>query len=437
MTNENLLKEELQVTLKSQGEELILDTFEQEYKENSTEIVIQENEIDTEAFYVEEIFMSKKGEIVSKVKEAIKEKQKDLPNTLTPEQRQIEIRKLTMEIYNEFEVEYLANIKQYVFDNWDRLVAETKRRKEALNEPEWKAGDNVGVDVENGIELVPQYEKVEMESIPSQPEPQIKALTTPVEQVKVEEIKVEIKPIVESNDILDFDSFEFLDKYQKYYMEEMPPLDKIEIIDNGAEFKSTDKRLSIKLPNGLILNEKDRTTNKNMNVMWWYAWDEAHKNNKSDTIDYSAKNTIKNELFSQYFITKTRIEVAEGTYEIPQPEISTHVSLPVETKDELLPNGNTLRTYLEEDGMKVEMNPNKEVVAVNGIELDFGWFNKVNVLRRFSPDDFVRSEYYREQIALKKEKEDEELIPDFTKLKVEKKEEIQLPSFAMDLGMGV
>ena len=31
--------------------------------------------------------MSKKGEIVSKVKEAIKEKQKDLPSTLTPEQR--------------------------------------------------------------------------------------------------------------------------------------------------------------------------------------------------------------------------------------------------------------------------------------------------------------------------------------------------------------
>jgi hypothetical protein len=370
--------------------------------------------------------MSKKGEIVSKVKEAIKEKQKDLPSTLTPEQRQIEIRKLTMEIYNEFEVEYLANIKQYVFDNWDRLVSETKRRKEALNPK-----------VENGIELVPQYEKVEMESIPNQPEPQIEALTTPVKQVKVEEIKAEIKPIVESNDILDFDSFEFLDKYQKYYMEEMPPLDKIEIIDNGAEFKSTDKRLSIKLPNGLILNEKDRTTNKNMNVMWWYAWDEAHKNNKSDTIDYSAKNTIKNELFSQYFITKTRIEVAEGTYEIPQPEISTHVSLPVETKDELLPNGNTLRTYLEEDGMKVEMNPNKEVVSVNGIELDFGWFNKCNVLKRFSPDDFVRSEYYREQIALKKEKEEDELIPDFTKLKVEKKEEIQLPSFAMDLGMGV
>ena len=217
----------------------------------------------------------------------------------------------------------------------------------------------------------------------------------------------------------------------------MPPLDKIEIIDNGAEFKSTDKRLSIKLPNGLVLNEKDRTKNKNQNVMLWYVWDEAHKTNKTDTIDYATKNTIKNELFSQYFITKTRIEVAEGAYEIPQPEISTHVSLPVETKDELLPNGNTLRTYLEEDGMKVEMNPNKEVVSVNGIELDFGWFNKVNVLRRFSPDDFVRSEYYREQIALKKEKEDEELIPDFTKLKVEKKEEIQLPSFAMDLGMGV
>ena len=117
MKNENLLKEELQVTLKSQGEELILDTFEKEYKETGTEIVIQENEIDTEAFYVEEIFMSKKGEIVSKVKEAIKEKQKDLPNTLTPEQRQVEIRKLTMEIYNEFEMEYLANIKQYVFDN--------------------------------------------------------------------------------------------------------------------------------------------------------------------------------------------------------------------------------------------------------------------------------------------------------------------------------
>ena len=90
MKNENLLKEELQITLKSQGEELILDTFEQEYKETGTEIVIQENEIDTEAFYVEEIFMSKKGEIVSKVKEAIKEKQKDLPNTLTPEQRQTE-----------------------------------------------------------------------------------------------------------------------------------------------------------------------------------------------------------------------------------------------------------------------------------------------------------------------------------------------------------
>jgi hypothetical protein len=362
------------------------------------------------------------------------------------------------------------------------LVTETKRRKialgEALNEPEWKAGDNVGVDIENGIgnmffggenptlnvkenaterqieilkkmhpqsEIVienkdltsKQIDVINTSLIPSQPEPQIEVLTTPVEQVKVEEIKAEIKPIVESNDILDFDSFEFLDKYQKYYMEEMPPLDKIEIIDNGAEYKSTDKRLSIKLPNGLILNEKDRTTNKNMNVMWWYAWDEAHKNNKSDTIDYSAKNTIKNELFSQYFITKTRIEVAEGTYEIPQPEISTHISLPVETKDELLPNGNTLRTYLEEDGMKVEMNPNKEVVAVNGIELDFGWFNKINVLRRFSPDDYLRSEHYREQIKLKEEKEEDELIPDFTKLKVEKKEEIQLPSFAMDLGMGV
>ena len=101
MKNENLLKEELQVTLKSQGEELILDTFEQEYM-YVDEITIQENEIDAEAFYVEEIFMSKKGEIVSKVKEAIKEKQKDLPSTLTPEQRQIEIRKLTMEIYNEF-----------------------------------------------------------------------------------------------------------------------------------------------------------------------------------------------------------------------------------------------------------------------------------------------------------------------------------------------
>ena len=49
MKNENLLKE-LKITLKSQGEELILDTFEKEYKETDTEIVIQENEIDTEAF---------------------------------------------------------------------------------------------------------------------------------------------------------------------------------------------------------------------------------------------------------------------------------------------------------------------------------------------------------------------------------------------------
>ena len=426
MKNENLLKEELQITLKSQGEELILDTFESEYKEIGTEIVIQENEIDTEAFYVEEIFMSKKGEIVSKVKEAIKEKQKDLPNTLTPEQRQIEIRKLTMEIYNEFEVEYLANIKQYVFDNWDRLVIETKRRKEAL-----------APKIETGIELVPQYEKVEIESIPSQPEPQIEVLAPIVEQVKVEEIKAEIKPIVESNSILDFNDYEFKEKYQKYYIEEMPPLDKIEIIDNGLEFKSTDKRLSIKLPNGLVLHEKDRTTNKNPNVMLWYIWDEAHKTNKTDTIDYASKNTIKNEIFSQYFITKTRIEISEGTYEINQPEISTHVSLPVETKDEILPNGNTVRTYLEEDGMRVEMNPNKEVVSVNGIELDFGWFNKCNVLKRFSPDDFVRSEYYREQIKLKEEKEEDELIPDFTKLRVEKKEEIQLPSFAMDLSTGI
>ena len=429
MKNENLLKEELQITLKSQGEELILDTFESEYKEIGTEIVIQENEIDTEAFYVEEIFMSKKGEIVSKVKEAIKEKQKDLPNTLTPEQRQIEIRKLTMEIYNEFEVEYLANIKQYVFDNWDRLVIETKRRKEAL-----------APKIETGIELVPQYEKVEIESIPSQPEPQIEVLAPIVEQVKVEEIKAEIKPIVESNSILDFNDYEFKEKYQKYYIEEMPPLDKIEIIDNGEEFKSTDKRLSIKLPNGLILHEKDRTTNKNPNVMLWYIWDEAHKTNKTDTIDYASKNTIKNEIFSQYFITKTRIEISEGTYEINQPEISTHVSLPVETKDEILPNGNTVRTYLEEDGMRVEMNPNKEVVSVNGIELDFGWFNKINVLKRFSPDDFVRSEYYREQIKLKEEKEEDELIPDFTKLRVDftgKKEEIQLPSFAMDLSIGI
>ena len=429
MKNENLLKEELQITLKSQGEELILDTFESEYKEIGTEIVIQENEIDTEAFYVEEIFMSKKGEIVSKVKEAIKEKQKDLPNTLTPEQRQIEIRKLTMEIYNEFEVEYLANIKQYVFDNWDRLVIETKRRKEAL-----------APKIETGIELVPQYEKVEIESIPSQPEPQIEVLAPIVEQVKVEEIKAEIKPIVESNSILDFNDYEFKEKYQKYYIEEMPPLDKIEIIDNGEEFKSTDKRLSIKLPNGLVLHEKDRTTNKNPNVMLWYIWDEAHKTNKTDTIDYASKNTIKNEIFSQYFITKTRIEISEGTYEINQPEISTHVSLPVETKDEILPNGNTVRTYLEEDGMRVEMNPNKEVVSVNGIELDFGWFNKCNVLKRFSPDDFVRSEYYREQIKLKEEKEEDEFIPDFTKLRVDftgKKEEIQLPSFAMDLSIGV
>ena len=426
MKNENLLKEELQITLKSQGEELILDTFESEYKETGTEIVIQENEIDTEAFYVEEIFMSKKGEIVSKVKEAIKEKQKDLPNTLTPEQRQIEIRKLTMEIYNEFEVEYLANIKQYVFDNWDRLVIETKRRKEAL-----------APKIETGIELVPQYEKVEIESIPSQPEPQIEVLAPIVEQVKVEEIKAEIKPIVESNSILDFNDYEFKEKYQKYYIEEMPPLDKIEIIDNGEEFKSTDKRLSIKLPNGLVLHEKDRTTNKNPNVMLWYIWDEAHKTNKTDTIDYASKNTIKNEIFSQYFITKTRIEISEGTYEINQPEISTHVSLPVETKDEILPNGNTVRTYLEEDGMRVEMNPNKEVISVNGIELDFGWFNKINVLRRFSPDDYVRSEHYREQIKLKEEKEEDELIPDFTKLRVEKKEEIQLPSFAMDLSTGI
>ena len=426
MTNKNLLKEELQITLKSQGEELILDTFESEYKETGTEIVIQENEIDTEAFYVEEIFMSKKGEIVSKVKEAIKEKQKDLPNTLTPEQRQIEIRKLTMEIYNEFEVEYLANIKQYVFDNWDRLVIETKRRKEAL-----------APKIETGIELVPQYEKVEIESIPSQPEPQIEVLAPIVEQVKVEEIKAEIKPIVESNSILDFNDYEFKEKYQKYYIEEMPPLDKIEIIDNGEEFKSTDKRLSIKLPNGLVLHEKDRTTNKNPNVMLWYIWDEAHKTNKTDTIDYASKNTIKNEIFSQYFITKTRIEISEGTYEINQPEISTHVSLPVETKDEILPNGNTVRTYLEEDGMRVEMNPNKEVVSVNGIELDFGWFNKCNVLKRFSPDDFVRSEYYREQVKLKEEKEEDELIPDFTKLRVEKKEEIPLPSFAMDLSTGI
>ena len=429
MKNENLLKEELQITLKSQGEELILDTFESEYKEIGTEIVIQENEIDTEAFYVEEIFMSKKGEIVSKVKEAIKEKQKDLPNTLTPEQRQIEIRKLTMEIYNEFEVEYLANIKQYVFDNWDRLVAETKRRKEAL-----------APKIETGIELVPQYEEVEIKSIPSQPEPQIEVLAPIVEQVKVEEIKAEIKPIVESNSILDFNDYEFKEKYQKYYIEEMPPLDKIEIIDNGEEFKSTDKRLSIKLPNGLVLHEKDRTTNKNPNVMLWYIWDEAHKTNKTDTIDYASKNTIKNEIFSQYFITKTRIEISEGTYEINQPEISTHVSLPVETKDEILPNGNTVRTYLEEDGMRVEMNPNKEVVSVNGIELDFGWFNKINVLRGFSPDDYVRSEHYREQIKLKEEKEEDELIPDFTKLRVDftgKKEEIQLPSFAMDLSTGI
>ena len=93
MKNENLLKEELQVTLKSQGEELILDTFEQDYMYGD-EITIQENEIDAESFYVEDIFMSKKGEIVSKVKEAIKEKQKDLPSTLTQSKDKLKLENL-------------------------------------------------------------------------------------------------------------------------------------------------------------------------------------------------------------------------------------------------------------------------------------------------------------------------------------------------------
>ena len=111
-----------------------------------------------------------------------------------------------MEIYNEFEVEYLDNIKQYVFDNWDRLVIETKRRKEAM-----------APKIETGIELVPQYEKVEIESIPSQPEPQIEVLAPIVEQVKAEEIKAEIKPIVESNSILDFNDYEFKEKCLSTY----------------------------------------------------------------------------------------------------------------------------------------------------------------------------------------------------------------------------
>ena len=44
---------------------------------------------------------------------AIKEKQKDLPNTLTPEQRQDEIRKLTMEIYNEFDHTCLGSGEEF------------------------------------------------------------------------------------------------------------------------------------------------------------------------------------------------------------------------------------------------------------------------------------------------------------------------------------
>ena len=118
-------------------------------------------------------------------------------------------------------------------------------------------------------------------------------------------------------------------------------------------------------------------------------------------------------------------------------EISNELIQFIESSPSMFHSIKTIRTYLEEDGMRVEMNPNKEVVSVNGIELDFGWFNKINVLRRFSPDDYVRSEHYREQIKLKEEKEEDELIPDFTKLRVEKKEEIQLPSFAMDLSTGI
>lgn len=413
MKNKELLIEELEVTGVSQVLELINDVAEVVISEPKEELPITESEVDIEAMTMDDLFEKGKADTKIKVEAKIREKQPQL-SRLTPEERAMEIRKITLAYWEEFQAKYLTKeaLSKYIDDNWDSILAEVKRRKELKKQDEQLANE-------------------------SQPEPQIEVLTPIVEQVKVEEIKAEIKPIVESNSILDFNDYEFKEKYQKYYIEEMPPLDKIEIIDNGEEFKSTDKRLSIKLPNGLVLHEKDRTTNKNPNVMLWYIWDEAHKTNKTDTIDYASKNTIKNEIFSQYFITKTRIEISEGTYEINQPEISTHVSLPVETKDEILPNGNTVRTYLEEDGMRVEMNPNKEVVSVNGIELDFGWFNKCNVLKRFSPDDFVRSEYYREQIKLKEEKEEDELIPDFTKLRVEKKEEIQLPSFAMDLSTGI
>ena len=107
----------------------------------------------------------------------------------------------------------------------------------------------------------------------------------------------------------------------------------------------------------------------------------------------------------------------------------------IEQNGEQLISAKELHEFLEVKSKFADWVKNR--IEKYGFELDFGWFNKVNVLRRFSPDDFVRSEYYREQIALKKEKEDEELIPDFTKLKVEKKGEIKLPSFAMDLGMGV
>lgn len=387
MKNKELLIEELEVTGVSQVSELINDVAENVISEPQEELPITESEVDVEAMAMDDLFEKGKADTKLKVEAKIKEKQPQL-SKLTPEERAIEIRKITLAYWEEFQAKYLTEeaLGKYIDDNWDNILAEVKRRKE----------------------LKKQNEQISNES---QPELEIKQEEVTTEQV-IDQVTEQVK--TDLNEPNGFEKYTFNEKYGKYfYPDKDSPV--LELIDNGAEFTSTEKRLSAKLPDGMVI---PMLKVGSLPVLMYSVLLQQNK-----PVPAYMKKQLAEAIFSQHFITELDIQKLEFT--VPDDnydDISEHKSIPVEMKDTILNNGNTLREYLDEQNLKIELTPDKKTVNINGVPLDKDWNDKLNISRSSNPFLFVESDYYKNYMKQQEEPKQLEIDLPF----IQKKEEPKL-----------
>lgn len=130
MLRENVLKKEIKSALEMEERELTLDTLVSSNLE-TREPEITNDEIDVEAEFAIDKF---KEENEARLKRTVKQKlEVELKNkNLTPEERKVTIRKITLEVYEEFTREFEVRFKKWLDENWEELLKEARARKERL-----------------------------------------------------------------------------------------------------------------------------------------------------------------------------------------------------------------------------------------------------------------------------------------------------------------